>query len=130
MPSFRIVCFIIGVSQIVLGTLFLVVPGMMYQTMGIPVPSAGYDYVSAMLAARFLVYGVALFLASRQPREFRLWLDGMLVIQAIDLAGGLFYSSTGAVPWSASAFPMINAALFIAALLWKRPLWAEKAAHA
>lgn len=117
----RTVVTVVALSQLVLGVLFLAAPHVMYGAMGLPQSAPGFNYVSAMLAARLLAYGLILLRISHDLPRHRLWLDGMMMIQAIDLAAGLFYSSLGDVAWASSAFPMINATLFLLGLALVRP---------
>lgn len=72
-----------------------------------------------MLAARFIVYGLMLFTIARSPADNLLWIDGMILIQLIDLGVGIYYTTQGIVPLSLSGFPMFNAT-WIILLLW---LW-------
>ncbi|MCW2237926.1 hypothetical protein [Azospirillum canadense] len=112
---------LVGVSQLILGIAFLGFPTAMYETMGIAVPSQGVNYILAMLSAWFLVYGAVMLMILRDLPRHRLWLDGMVAIQAIDFATGAFHVAAGAVPLDAAAFPMVNAAVFAIALLLVRP---------
>jgi hypothetical protein len=74
-----------------------------------------------MLAARFLAYGVGMFYIARLADKQRFWINNMVLIQTVDLAVGIFYTASGTVALSLSAFPMFNAALFIILLLLWRP---------
>lgn len=121
MRNLKLLCAVIGVSQLVLGLLFLLLPLEFARWMGLSPPPADNGYLYAMLAARFLVYGVGMFIILRDPLRYRFWLDGMLMIQAIDLAGGVFYVLSGRVALASAAFPMINATLFMLLLALWRP---------
>jgi hypothetical protein len=112
---------IVGVIQIALGVLYLVAPGLFLRAMGHSTPEADIYYPLAMLAARFIAYGAALIYIAASPLQYRLWIYCMVLIQAIDLAAGLFYTARGIVPLSLSGFPMFNALWIIALLLWWRP---------
>jgi hypothetical protein len=109
-----IVC---GAVQVVLGLASLFAPGPFFVWMGLESPPPGNQYMIGMLGARFLAYGIALFLASRQPEQHRLWIAGMALIQAIDLAVGLWYTAIGVLSLEVTAFPMTNAAILLALLL-------------
>lgn len=74
-----------------------------------------------MLAARFIAYGVALFIIASAPMQHALWIKIMVLIQAIDLAAGIFYTLSGVVAVSLSGFPMFNAAWIILLMLLWRP---------
>lgn len=115
----RIFLRIVGAVQIILGIFYLVAPLQFLHLIGHSVPAADIAYPLGMLAARFLAYGLGLFVMARAPREHRFWILNMVLIQLVDLGVGLVYTLAGVVPLGVSAFPMFNAAL-IAALLW---LW-------
>jgi|GEM_PF-687392 len=121
MTKLRVVATIIAISQLVLGVAFLFFPSFMYTLMGIQIPTQGVNYILGMLSARLLVYGVAMFIIQSDLPRHRLWLDGMIMIQAIDLAAGLYYAGIGAVPFADAAFPMANATIFLIALAVLRP---------
>jgi hypothetical protein len=112
---------VVGAIQIVLGIFYLVAPDFFLHAIGHSVPAADIHYPLAMLAARFIAYGIALVYISRAPESHRLWIYFMVLIQSIDLAAGIFYTATGIVPLSLSAFPMFNAVWIIALLLVWRP---------
>lgn len=112
---------IVGGIQIILGVLYLFVPGLFLAWTGHPQPGADIYYPLAMLAARFLAYGAALLYIAGAPARHRLWIDVMILIQIIDLAAGVFYTATGVVPLSQSGFPMFNAAWIIVLLALWRP---------
>ncbi len=109
--------YLIGVSQLILGALYLFMPlGFLAMQGHSPVePDIGYPL--SMLAARFLVYGVGMFYIARAPLQNMFWLYGMVAIQAIDLAGGLYYTSTGIVALADAGVAMFNATFFIVIML-------------
>jgi len=113
----KIFLILVGVVQIVLGFFYLIMPLEFLRLMGHSVPMNDINYPLGMLAARFLAYGVGMFVIARNPIEHRFWIKNMVFIQVIDLAVGVFYTLNGAVSLSLSGFPMFNAML-IAALLW------------
>jgi len=122
MKKLKIVCYIIGISQIVLSGLYLFAPSFFIEWQGLNVPEQDMNYPLAMFAARLLVYGVGMFVIARQPEENRFWLDGMIAIQVIDLVAGIFYTTVGIVSFESSSVPMFNAALFIALMVtFRRP---------
>jgi hypothetical protein len=112
---------VVGGIQLILGLLYLAAPGSLLEAMGHTAPAADLFYPLAMLAARFLVYGGALIYISRTPLEHRLWVDGMILIQLIDLSAGLFYTASGVVAVTLSGIPMFNALWIAVLLLWWRP---------
>jgi hypothetical protein len=114
---FRITLRVVGSIQILLGLAYLLAPRLLLLKMGHSQPAPDLLYPLGMLAARFLAYGAGLWLASTAPDEHVLWIRLMAVIQVIDLMVGMFYTATGVVPLSLSAFPMFNA-VWIAALCY------------
>jgi hypothetical protein len=130
MRKLQVVCYVIGISQIILGGLYLFAPSFFIGWQGLNIPAQDMNYPLAMLAARFLVYGVGMFVIARQPSENRFWLNGMIAIQVIDLAAGCFYTTVGVVSFESSIVPMVNAALFIVLMTVFRVPTGQKAAHA
>jgi hypothetical protein len=114
----RGVLVLVGVSQIVLGALVLFAPAALTAVMKLPPPAPSDLYLLAMLGARFLAYGLGMFVLARARQPDRFWVLNMALIQAIDLAAGLYFTRTGAVALAGAAFPMINALLFCALLTW------------
>jgi len=112
---------VVGMIQLVLGILYLFVPGTVLSAMGHTLPAADIYYPLAMLAARFIAYGVVLIYISNTATQNRLWIDSMILIQVIDLAAGAFYTAVGTVPLALSGFPMFNATWIIALLVVWRP---------
>lgn len=116
MRLFKIVAIIIGISQLVLGALYFIAPVWFITWQGLSVPAADIGYPLGMLAGRFLVYGVGMFVIARAPVENLFWARGMIAIQLLDLAAGLFYVASGTVALANAALPMFDAVLFALAL--------------
>lgn len=112
---------VIGIVQILLGLAFLFAPSYTMAWMGLTVPSADNNYMLGMLSARFLAYGIGMFVVARVPEQNIFWINNMILIQFVDLAVGLFYTATGTLSPVTSALPMFNASLFIILLLLWRP---------
>ena len=112
---------VIGVVQLILGVMYLLMPLRFLAMMGQSVPQADIAYPLGMLAARFLAYGVGMLFIAREPEKNLFWINNMILIQALDLAVGIFYTATGIVELSHSAFPIFNASLFIILLTVWRP---------
>lgn len=112
---------IVGAVQVLLGLLYLLCPALLLQAMGHSLPNTDIFYPLAMLAARFIAYGGAFIYIAPRAQEHSLWLKVMIVIQAIDLAAGIFYTAIGAVPLSLSGFPMFNAVWIMLLLWWWQP---------
>jgi hypothetical protein len=109
---------LIASVQLLLGILYLAAPQWLLAQMGHSVPPPDLFYPLAMLAARFIAYGIGLWIASREPERHALWFRLMALIQVIDLAAGVVATLSGAVPASLSAFPMFNA-VWIALVCWR-----------
>lgn len=121
MKKLQVVLIMIGVVQLLLGLLYLFLPLQFLAMMGSAVTEADIAYPLGMLAARFLAYGLGMFIIARDPVRHLFWINNMVFIQAVDLAAGIFYTFTGVVAWQHSAFPMFNATLFIILLTLWRP---------
>ncbi len=117
MTYFRILCYIIAASQFALGALYLFVPQGFVAWQGLSAIGTDINYPLAMLAGRFFVYGAGMIMIARDPVQNRFWAFGMAAIQAIDLGAGLYYTGTGVVALADSFLPMIDATIFMVALL-------------
>ncbi len=117
---FHIALRLVGTIQIILGLAYLLVPNTLLIQMGHSIPAPDLLYPFGMLSSRFLAYGIGLWIISAEPEKHILWIRLMALIQFIDLSVGVFYTATGVVPVSLSAFPMFNA-IWIGLLLafWK-----------
>ncbi|MGQ0711694.1 MAG: hypothetical protein ACT4NV_18320 [Rhodoferax sp.] len=100
---------VVASVQLALGLAYLFFPGVVLASMGHSAAAPDLYYPLGMLAARFVAYGVGLWLISRQAQRHALWVGLMGLVQAIDLAVGVVYTATGVVPLQLSAFPMFNA---------------------
>ena len=119
MRNLRILLRLVGAIQITLGLFYLFAPTFFLEAIGNSIPPDDIFYLLGMLATRFLVFGVMFIYIARDPIAHRLWIIAMIFIQLIDLAVGAFYTATGVVALSDSAFAMFNAT-WIAGLLY---LW-------
>lgn len=126
MKRTRALLWVVGVVQLVLGLGYSLAPQALLHWMGHSPISNDIAYPLGMLASRFLVYGVLLMVAARNPAEHRMLMLGMVWIQVLDLAAGLYFTAAGVVGIALSGFPMFNAAV-IALLMW---LWMPAAAMA
>lgn len=117
MKKIKVLLWIVGLVQITLGLAYLLAPHGILRWMGHSTVLDDIAYPLGMLSSRFLVYGVLLLVAARSPAEHRLLMLGMVWIQVLDLAVGLYYTLNGIVGITLSGFPMFNASL-IALLLW------------
>jgi hypothetical protein len=113
---------LIGAIQIILGLAYLFAPSLFLHSMGHSLPQPDIYYPLGMLAARFIAYGIALFVIADTAEQHVLWINFMILIQAIDLGVGIFYTAIGVLPLSLSAFPMFNAVWIILLLAIWRPV--------
>ena len=119
MKNLTYLLYIVGVIQIVLGIFHLFAPEFFLKSTGHTIPEADIYYPLAMLAARFIAYGIALIYIAKEAAKHVLWIQFMILIQLIDLGAGIFYTMARIVPLADSAFPMFNATWIIVLLyLW------------
>ncbi|MDQ7073736.1 MAG: hypothetical protein Q9O24_00925 [Gammaproteobacteria bacterium] len=105
-----------------MGIFHLFLPEWFLQNTGHSIPQADIYYPLAMLASRFIAYGIAFIYIAKEPLKYIAWIQFMVLIQLIDLGAGIFYTLTGVINIADSAFPMFNA-IWISALLL---LWMPK----
>lgn len=120
MTLFKGLCYLIGIGQLALGAIYLFLPQSFIAWQGLSTIGTDIGYPLSMLAGRFIVYGIGMFVIAKDPAQNRFWLYGMIAIQAFDLAGGLFYTLSGIVALENSAFPMFNAIWIIVGLFLLR----------
>jgi len=85
---------VIGLIQILLGLVFLLIPRQYAEFMKLPeIPVWGL-WLFAMMAARFIGYGIGMMVASRDPIKHQLWIDTMIGIQCIDWIATLIFLFT------------------------------------
>ena len=120
MTLFKGLCYLIGVGQLALGAIYFFAPQAFIAWQGLSAIGADIGYPLSMLAGRFVVYGVGMFIIASDPDKNRFWLYGMIAIQAFDLLGGLFYTMSGVVALEHSAFPMFNATWIMVGLFLLR----------
>jgi hypothetical protein len=122
MRALRICLVVIGVFQLVLGTLFLLVPGQAADLLGLhPAAPSWVNWLFAMMAARFLGYAYGMFTAARAPRVNVGWINTMIIIQAIDWAATIAYLTAGDVSLRQVTTAAFMPVVFIGALLWFHP---------
>ena len=122
MKKITYLLYLVGTIQIVLGIFHLFLPELFLKNTGHSIPEADIYYPLAMLAARFIAFGIALIYIAKEPLKYILWIQFMVLIQVIDLGAGVFYTMMGIVNIADSAFPMFNATWIILLLL----LWMPK----
>jgi len=111
--------YVVGAIQIILGLFYLFAPAFFLKSTGHSIPQADIYYPLSMLASRFIAYGIALIVIAKEPLKYVMWIWFMVLIQLIDLGGGIYYTLTGVVDIKDSAFPMFNASwITILLVLW------------
>ena len=121
MKKLRILLRVVGVVQFVLGAAYLFVPEAFMAWMKLSPTPTDTNYALGMLAARFIAYGIGMFVIARDPVRNLFWIKNMILIQLIDLAVGAFYTANGTLSLSSSAFPMFDAVLIAGLLFLWRP---------
>ncbi len=120
MKKLSYLLYVIGIIQIILGIFYLFFPQFILMQTGHNHYPTDIYYPLAMLASRFIAYGLAFLYIAREPVKYNLWIKFMVLIQLIDLGAGLFYTLTGVVQIGDSAFPMFNALwISILLILWQ-----------
>lgn len=112
---------VVGVLQLVLGTVYLLAPGALTEWMKLSPAPHDANYAYGMLASRFIAYGIGMFVIANDPIHNIFWIKNMILIQVIDLGVGIFYTASGVLSLSSSAFPMFNAILIAGLLFLWRP---------
>ena len=108
--------YLIAAFQLVLGAAFLVAPAAMAAALGLPAAPGWTGWLFAMMAARFLGYGVGMVLAARDPGRHRAWIDTMIVIQAIDWLATVGHVLAGDVTWRQVSTAGFMPVLFVGVL--------------
>ncbi len=127
MKKMTYLLYVVGAIQIILGVFHLFLPELFLKSTGHSIPQADIYYPLAMLAARFIAYGIALIYIAKDPLKYILWIQFMILIQFIDLGAGIFYTMNGTVNITDSAFPMFNATWIIVLLFLWMPKQSSKA---
>lgn len=109
LDMFTVFLRVVGAIQLVLGLAYLFIPDVVLHQMGHSAVARDLYYPLGMLAARFIAYGLGLWIVSRQAQGHAIWVALMGLIQAIDLGVGIVYTAAGVLPLQLSAFPMFNA---------------------
>lgn len=121
MKKLRTLLQLIGMVQLMLGAGLLFAPRAFTEWMGLSSTQTDINYLFGMLAARFIAYGIGMFVVAQAPEKNVFWVKNMIFIQLIDLAVGLFYTVNGTLTLAVSALPMFNAAVFSGLLFWWMP---------
>jgi len=125
MKKMAYLLYLVGAIQIILGIFHLFFPELFLKGIEHTIPQTDIYYPLAMLAARFIAYGIALIYIAQDPLKYILWIKFVVLIQMIDLGAGIFYTLSGYIHIAGSAFPLFNATWIIVLLL----LWMSKKSH-
>jgi hypothetical protein len=121
MRTLRVTLIFIGIVQIACGAVFLVFPAATTTLFGVqPGAPAWVNYLLATAGARFIGYGIGMFVAARAPWRNLAWIDTMIAIQAVDLVATLAAVVDGVLPVRHAALTVVLPALYIAILGWAR----------
>lgn len=96
MTALKRTLLLIGIVQLVLGTILLI-PGLFPALLGLADVPPGVDWMFAMFGARSLGFAYGMVLAARDPHRHAAWIRTMIAVQAIDWLATVAYLVTGAV---------------------------------
>lgn len=117
----RITLYTIAFFQFALGAAFLAAPVGMARLLGLPTAPGWTNWLFAMMAARFLGYGIGMVVAARDPRRHRLWIDTMIMIQGVDWLATVIHVAQGDVTLRQVTTAAVLPVVFILALFVLRP---------
>ena len=86
----------IGVVQIILGLIFLLIPNEFANALNYELLPNWAIWMYTQMAARFIGYGIGMFITANNPKENLLWIDTMIFIQIIDWIGTIIFLARGA----------------------------------
>jgi hypothetical protein len=119
---------VIGVFQLVLGTVFLAAPTATAHLLHLrPAAAPWVNWLFAMMAVRFLGYAYGMFTAARNPARHRAWITSMIAIQAVDWLATVGYVAAGDLTLRQVTAAAVAPVLFIAALLRTRRFYRDAA---
>jgi hypothetical protein len=106
----------VGIIQILTGAIFLVSPARYAELLHLqPSGPAWVNRLLAMCGARFVGYGIGMFVAARAPWRNRVWIGTMIAIQVVDFIAIAGYLADGVA--SPRQFPVVVLPLLWIALL-------------
>ena len=122
MRQLRFTLRFIGVVQVGFGLFFILAPSAFAPIQHLhPHQPAWVNWLLVMMGARFLGYGVGMFVAAGDPQRHVSWINTMIMIQALDWVGTLGYLIAGDVTIRNVSTAAILPPLFVAALLYWHP---------
>jgi hypothetical protein len=122
MRSLRFMLRFIGVVQLFFGVLFTVAPAAAATVFHLhPSAPSWVNWLFIMMGARFLGYGVGMFVAARDPIANVAWINTMIVIQIADWLSTIGYLLAHAMPFSSVAPAAVLPVVFVGGLLRWHP---------
>lgn len=119
----RLTLLVIAFFQFVLGAAFLLAPGPTAAALGLPAAPDWTGWLFAMMAVRFLGYGVGMLAAARDPQRHRLWIATMIAVQCVDWVATVGHLAAGSVTLSQVSTAAVLPVVFVVALGWTRRSW-------
>lgn len=111
-----------GIVQLFFGALFVLAPSVTADVLQTRTSEPGWvDWLFVMMGARFIGYGVGMFVAARDPRRNLAWIDTMIVVQGLDWTSTLGFLLAGEVTLRNVTSAAVLPPLIIAALVWWHP---------
>jgi hypothetical protein len=113
---------VIGVTQLLLGLAFLLVPASTEHLFALRPPAPAWaHWLLAMMAARFIGYAAGMAVAFRDPGRHVGWINTMILIQVVDWVATLAFLTSGALSMRQVGPAAVLPVLFVGALLWWHP---------
>lgn len=129
----RAAIILVAIVQIVLGVIFIVIPGAFPAVLGLPPAPPWTDWMFAMLGARALGFAYGMLVALGDLRRHSSWLVAMIIVQAIDWIGTILAVQSGKVTLAqvstASFLPLVFIVALAAELLRQRQFALDRAAE-
>lgn len=126
--TLRITLGVIAGFQFGFGLLFLFVPSLYPEMMGLPLGPLWTTWGFGLFAARALGYGVGMVLSIRDPYRNRSWIATMIGVQAIDAIVTLTLVAQGALTLAQASTAAFMPIVFVAALALTFPRARDKRA--
>ncbi len=115
--ALQITLVVVGAAQLFFGAAFMLAPARFGALLGLPQPVQWTNWIFSMFGARAFGFAFGMFLAARDPRKHRAWIQAMIGVQAVDWLGTLYYLTTGAVTLAQVATASFLPVIFIVLLV-------------
>ncbi|MFN8076091.1 MAG: hypothetical protein U0Q15_11815 [Kineosporiaceae bacterium] len=116
-PALRATLYVVAFFQLTLGAIFLLSPAGAADALGLAAAPAWTSWLFAMMAARFLGYGVGMIAAARDPQRHRLWITTMIGVQTVDWVATLAHVAAGHVTLAQVSTAAFLPVVFVVALV-------------